>query len=229
MLERFFALDVDLARLYADWTERDPGFSAYIAACPGLRILRQNPETTLIDFVCSSCNNVERIQGMIRRLARAVGTDCACPWADSQRLHPGLTTLTLLSEDDLRKLGFGYRARYLVQLSRLGLDLTSLAALPRAEARASLVRLPGVGPKVADCIRLFGFGHDDAVPVDTHLRRYITSRLVPSLAARSMTSRTYESLADAFRGIMGPYSGWAQQYVYAFQRRTLRSPQCKER
>ena len=220
----FFALDVDLAALYRDWIRRDARFAHYIRSAEGLRVLRQDPGAALIAFICSACNNVPRIQMLLRRLAVAVGHVPEVPWSEVMPLHPLPGDLRVLREADLRALGFGYRARYLSSLPVAGpADVGALASLPYAEARAQLMRIAGVGPKVADCVCLYGLGMAQVVPVDTHIRQYAVKHLAPDLAGRSLTPRHYDALGSLFRGIMGPYAGWAQQYVYVYQRQVARS------
>lgn len=223
-IARYFGLEVDLEALYAEWIARDPEFAPYIRRSRGLRILRQTPETALISFICSSCNNVPRIARMLDALASAVGDRSDCPWMTEWRFDADLSGVARLSEQELRDLGFGYRARFLAQVASPERSVSRswferLATLEPHTCRQELMTLPGVGAKVADCVRLFGLAHDDAVPVDTHLRRYITRRLAPDLCGRSMTATTYDMLASRLRGIMGAYAGWAQQYVFVHERR----------
>jgi len=223
-IAEFFALDVDLTILYSDWVRRDAHFVDYIRNAEGLRVLRQDPGAALIAFICSACNNVPRIQMLLRRLAAAVGHVPDIPWSEGMPLHPLPGDLRVFGEADLRALGFGYRARYLSSLPVASpADAGAIASLPYAEARAELMRLPGVGPKVADCVCLYALGMNQVVPVDTHIRQFAVKHLAPDLAGRSLTSRRYDALRSLFRGIMGPYAGWAQQYVYVYQRQVARS------
>lgn len=185
---------------------------------PGLRILRQEPEAALLQFLCSSCNNVPRITRMLRALVAELNSVVETPWGPCPCI-PSLSALQNVSENRLRELGFGYRASFLRAISFLQSNsFRELEHMDTGLARAWLMGLPGVGPKVADCVCLFGLGRDAVVPVDTHVRRFVTTYLRPDLAGRSMTQRTYETIAETFRGIMGDYAGWAQQYVYVWSR-----------
>lgn len=219
VIQRYLALDVGIEGLYRTWTAADASFALLIERFRGLRVLRQSADTVLCAFVCSSCNNVPRISRMIRALARMTGRRILAPWSADLYAEPSLRHVGNLGEDVLREAGFGYRARYLAQLgariAAQGTDsLSEMAFLRWDEARTRLLALPGVGPKVADCVGLFGLGHDHVIPVDRHVRRYVVSRHRPDLAGKSLTTNVYTALASAFRGIMGPYAGWAQQYVF---------------
>jgi N-glycosylase/DNA lyase len=219
IVERFLNLSVDLERLYGEWVRADSGFADLIEQFPGLRVLHQDPSETLVAFICSSCNNVPRITGMLHRLAALVSAPLSNPWGVTIHANPTVAHMAHVSEAALRTAGFGYRARFLAMLGSMSPLLHAsffdgLRSAPWDTARQRLMELPGVGPKVADCVGLFGLGHHDVVPVDTHVRRYVVERLVPDLKGRSLTEATYCSLAAAFRGIMGSYAGWAQQYVF---------------
>jgi len=222
-VSRFLALHVDLRQLCSDWVRRDPAFQRYVHGATGLRVLRQPAEGALIAFLCSSCNNVPRISRMLNALACAVGADAQCPWAPGMRLDATLADIRRLDERSLRDLGFGYRARYLrlVAAAAAGWPdgwLDGFANRGYLAARSVLTALPGVGLKVADCVCLFGLGMHDIVPVDTHIARYARRRLAPDMTARSLTPKAYDALASRLRGIMGPYAGWAQQYVFVRER-----------
>jgi len=223
LVAHFFSLDVDLSVLQRQWLEKDPTFAECLAVSPGLRIMRQTAEAALVQFVCTSCNNVPRIAGMLRSLAQALGTTIETPWGGKCYRVPRLDEIAALTASDLRHLGFGYRGEFLSTIARLRPRLAKLANLETEEARARLMDLPGVGPKVADCVCLFGLGRFEVVPVDTHVRRYATRRFCAPLADAALTPKRYQAIADGFRGIMGDYAGWAQQYVYAWSRRQPRT------
>lgn len=136
------------------------------------------------------------------------------------------------SEAQLRALGFGYRARYLMETAeqvhqRGGLDwLRGLRELPRQEVRAQLMQLPGVGPKVADCVSLFSLDQPDVVPVDTHVRDIcvrdyarntddLTSPHARIAKASSLTPSIYEAVGDVFRERFERRAGWAHSVLFA--------------
>lgn len=141
-------------------------------------------------------------------------------------------------ESHLRELGFGYRAKYIVETARViahqkpALWLESLRnpsrrglqdggrpegpALTYKEAHAALLSLAGVGPKVADCVCLMGLGWGESVPVDTHVWQ-IAQRDYKFAGQKSKTfnKATYDAVGDHFRGIWGPYAGWAHSVLFA--------------
>lgn len=193
--ERFFALDHDLAAIRASLA-RDAKLRPAIEACPGLRLLRQEPWECLLSFVTSAACNIPRI----RRNLSALCGEGATP-------RPA----AMPDERTLRRLGFGFRAKHIVPLAReveRG-ALRGLEALTTGEARARLCDLPGVGVKVADCVLLFAYERLEAFPVDVWIRR-IMRRFV-----RGGDRAVREHAAKRW----GPLAGYAQQFLYVWSRR----------
>ena len=156
ILADYFRLDMSLTQQYREWSTADPIFRQHAASFRGIRMLRQDPVENVFTFICSSCNNIARITQMVDKLCERYGEPVGA-------YHAFPTIARLAADDveaDLRALGFGYRARYIQQAAQLIMRersaewLASLRAVPYAEARANVIALPGVGPKVADCVCL---------------------------------------------------------------------------
>lgn len=121
-------------------------------------------------------------------------------------------------EDDLRKAKFGYRAKFISgSISKIkefgGLKwFEDLKALTYQEARQELLKLPGIGYKVADCICLMSLGHLESVPIDTHIFQIAQQSYMPEALkkAKSVTPKIYDDISNKFRDIYGEYAGWAQ-------------------
>ncbi|KAI9745186.1 MAG: 8-oxoguanine glycosylase ogg1 [Claussenomyces sp. TS43310] len=148
-------------------------------------------------------------------------------------------------ESHLRKLGFGYRARYLAQtamtvarekpvdwlqsMANGTLDCMedSKGGRPNGRpgyrhAHEQLLQLQGVGPKVADCVCLMGLGWGEAVPVDTHVWQIAQRDYKFGKAKhRSLTKRTYDAIGDNFRSLWGMEAGWAHSVLFAADLRTF--------
>ncbi|PIA47499.1 hypothetical protein AQUCO_01400262v1 [Aquilegia coerulea] len=135
---------------------------------------------------------------------------------------PSLERLSLVSEDELRAAGFGYRAKYIVGTVKAlqskpggGAEwLVSLRSLDLNEVIEALCTLPGVGPKVASCIALFSLDQHHAVPVDTHVWKIATRYLMPELATARLTPKLCIRVAEAFVSKFGKYAGWAQTVLF---------------
>ncbi|MCX7866424.1 DNA-3-methyladenine glycosylase family protein [Limisphaera sp. VF-2] len=202
----------------------EPELQAAIRRWRGLRVLRQPAWECLASFLLSTSKRIAQIQQVIERLCQRWGDPVSVPpdhppaWS-----FPGPDRLAGAGENELRRCGMGFRAPYLIAAARAvvegRLDLDALRRGSYAGARAALMALPGVGPKVADCVCLFGLGFLEAFPVDTWVARALRERY---FRGRRVSP---ERLAEFGRRHFGPYAGYAQQYLFHDRRlRAQRRP-----
>lgn len=173
----------------------------------GIRILKQDLFETVISFIVSANNNIKRIKLILNRIKEKYGSKM-----DGYFAFPTREQLLTATEEDFAALGAGYRAKYLFEVLRQVDERTleSWKVLQTGELRKKLVCLMGVGPKVADCILLFGYGRGDVFPVDTWIEQ-MHNRFYPPLPNRE---KVRERLVAQF----GDLSGYAQQYLFFFMR-----------
>ena len=175
----------------------------------GIRILNQQPLEMIISFIISANNNIKRIQVLVERLCEKCGTNMGEYFA-----FPTLEQLKTLSLQDLRDMGMGFRAKYIFNttLALEDVDLQKLCELPTQKLLEFLTGLSGVGPKVADCIALFGYHKMDCFPVDTWIQKVYNCYF----ATNELTNRVLirKKLVETF----GNLSGYAQQYLFYFKR-----------
>lgn len=213
--KRFLRMDEDLEEIRHRLCELEPRLTPVIAALPGLRTLRpQRADETLFSFLCTPNNHMSRIVGMARFLAGR-GERIA----EGHHVFPQVEGLASLTEEELRANGFGYRAASIPRVAREVIDrgegwLEGLKSATYDNARLALMSLPSIGPKLADCICLFGLHFDAAVPVDTHVWKACVEWYVPEAAGKGLTPARYEQARLAFSERFGALSGWAQQYVF---------------
>lgn len=213
-LRDFFRLDDDLPATY-EAMAGDKKLSEAIGRWRGLRILRQDPWECLISFVCSSVSNIPRISRNLKALAQAYGRPVSL---GNSPLHtfPGPERLAYASEEDLLKLGLGFRAGYVVKIvERVAgglLDIDSLRTTAYQDAKSALMELPGVGNKVADCVLLFSLEKLEGFPID----RWVLRGLV-DWYGHSEKSR-YADLVAWAQGRWGINAGYVQQYMYHHKR-----------
>lgn len=190
--------------------EADPVLKERERQWGGLSLLRQPAGETLLAFICSSNKQILQIRAMLHQLARAYGRPV--PGTPFHRL-PDWTELAGVSEAGLRACGLGYRAAHIAGtaafLQRHGGFLESVAAMEPGAARGALQQLPGVGPKVAECVRLFGLGHCDAFPVDTWIARRM------AIHYPDLEGWPRDRIATFARLHYGRAAGLAQQWLFA--------------
>jgi len=205
---RYFALDHPLTAIYATFPE-DAFSRAALAACRGLRVMRQPRWECLATFLTSAMKQVGHIRGMSLALRARFGEPVA---GSAVNAYPTPAAIAAASEAELRGCGLGFRAPHLCETARRiaggETDLDALARLGTEELRAELCRLPGVGRKIANCVLLFAYERLDAVPVDVWI-----ARVTRSLAPRGGDASLAE-LETFSRERFGPYAGYVQQYLF---------------
>lgn len=233
LLRRYFRLDQDLPGLYEEWSKRDPRYFAPAAKdFPGIRLLDQCPVETLFAFICSQNNTIKRILGMVHLLKSEYGSLVANVQMGGGEVIPiyDFPPAPVLAQDGveerLRALGFGYRAGYIAkaakQLSQAApqQSVSHLRNLTYPLARDWLMEVPGIGPKVADCICLMSLNMQQVVPIDTHIWKVATSKYQMAPKSSNFSPKTYRILGERFEEIFGCQAGWAHLILFASQRRS---------
>ena len=209
-LRHFFRLDDDLGSILEE-IDRDPAIHRAIQKYPGLRLIRQDPWECLFSFLCSSAKRVDHIRCMIESLCRHSG----------RRIRIGNTIsygfpgpLCMEPSRSLEEIRAGFRTSYLLDANRcMNRDrLLCLKRLPYLEARRELMRLPGVGKKIADCVLLYSLDFVEAFPMDTWMKKGLRRVY---FGGKKATERAAEAFAA---GHFGPHAGYAQLYLYHFWR-----------
>ena len=188
----YFDLYTDYGRLKKKFSQ-DRILSQACEFARGIRILRQDKWEALCSFIISQNNNIPRIKGIINRLCEHYGR---FPSAED------------LKDETAESLGFlraGFRAKYLVDAVQKILsgeiDTEKISTMPIDEARKTLMKIKGVGPKFAECTLLFGFYRTEAFPQDVWIKR-VMEKWYPS------------GLPECVKG----YEGIAQQYLFHYIR-----------
>jgi len=200
------------AGLAADLPWRsDAVLAAARKAFPGLRILRQDPHETLIGFLCSSNKRILQIRVMVAGLADKLGE----PLGGGFHALPDWAVLAAADDAVLKSCSLGYRAAFLRGTAQRLLArprwAEEFAALDTPALFAELRALPGVGPKVAACVALFGFGRLESFPVDT----WVVQALADAYGLRGWKPAQLEQFGRAH---FGSAAGLAQQYLFSAAR-----------
>uniref|UniRef100_A0A665T5T6 N-glycosylase/DNA lyase n=2 Tax=Echeneis naucrates TaxID=173247 RepID=A0A665T5T6_ECHNA len=222
MLRDYFQLGVNMGDLRRQWGSADTHFKQIADIFTGVRMLRQDPTECLFSIICTTNNQISRVQDMVESLCQALGAPLCHLEQTPYHDFPSLTALADSNvEACLRGRSFGYRARYLQKSAKQILEthgpqwLEDLRHVPYLEAHDALRTLPGVGSKVADCVCLMSLDKTDAVPIDTHMWQ-IAKRdyKYPDNGQKSITDKLYRHIGDFFRNKWGPYAGWAQSVLF---------------
>ena len=211
--ENYFDLSRDYGAIVGAATAQGGVLKTAAALGKGIRILNQNKAEALFSFIVSQNNNIPRIKGIIERL---------CAGAGSKREFLGEEYYTFPTANELaakpleffKDIGLGYRAEYIKRLAD-GFNETfneqEFSVLKTADLKKRLNAIYGVGPKVADCVSLFGFHRLDSFPVDTWIEKVYRENFGGTLSDRA-------KIADYFVDRFGEHSGYFQQYLFYFKR-----------
>ena len=211
IVARYFALDHPLAEI-CDSFPKDPVMNAARNFCHGLRIIRQPKWECLATFICSSMKQVAHIRQISLALRkrfgeqRTIGDQLVYTFASPRRLAQA-------SEKELLECKLGYRAKNLRATARLvssgQADLEAWSALSDAELRKQLCALPGVGPKIANCVMLFAYERLRAFPIDVWIERVLRQHYFSR--RRKMSAQRLRQFSETY---FGEHGGYAQQYLF---------------
>lgn len=199
----YFDLLLDYNAVRNSLVEKFPILKDAAEHAPGIHILAQEPWEALCSFIISQNNNIPRIKGIITRLCETFGEKCGKSYT-----FPSAEKLAVLEPEDLKDLRAGFRAGYIIdgarKVAKGEIDLESLKTAPIESARESLMKIRGVGPKVAECTLLYGLHRLEAFPIDTWMKKAM--------------STLYKDINPTD---FGEYAGIAQQYIFHYARMNL--------
>ncbi len=197
----YFDLDLDYGKIKEELSKMHPVLLEASTYAGGIRILNQHPFEALISFVISQNNNISRIKGIVERLCEHFGERID----DEHYAFPSAEKLAQLSVDDLAVIRAGFRNRYIIDAAQKvasgEIEFEKLRAMNYADAQKELMKITGVGVKVADCVLLYGLHRLESFPLDVWMKR-----------ALSVLFEGYKG--DEF----GKYGGIAQQYIFHYSR-----------
>jgi N-glycosylase/DNA lyase len=234
-LREYLQTETDLAAVLRAFPDDEPMRDA-VAACHGLRLLRQDPWECLASFILSSTKQIVQIRQIVANLCERFGEPIAMPrsaglppgafpiGAASEpgrrpppRTFPTPQRIAAAAEAELRGCKMGFRAPSLLAAARHiadgHFDLEKIRKLDYNSARAELMKLRGVGGKIADCVLLFAYGFDGAFPVDVWVERALQELYFPRRRASKQRLRQFATTH------FGPHAGYAQQYLFHYMRR----------
>lgn len=181
----------------------------------GIHILRQDIWETVVSFIISASNNIPRIKKIIELLCSNFGTPHTYE-GNTYYSFPDAHTLAMLSFEELDVIRAGFRTKYILSCAKLAdsgeFDLKKLFDMETADAKRELLKIKGVGNKVADCILLFSLNRFDSFPVDVWIKR------IMEYCYFDNTPQTIPVIFDFAQKRFGNLGGIAQQYLFYYAR-----------
>lgn len=217
---KYFDLDRDYEKIKKDLSKIDNNMKTSINYGEGIRLLNQDLWETIISFIISTNNNIPRIKGIIDRISKTYGEKIV--WEGKEYYtFPTPKQLSKATIEDLRKLGLGFRDVRVYETTKIinakKVDLEKLHKEENTQhVREILLTLPGVGPKVADCILLFStLKRLEVFPIDVWVRRVINELYIKNENEEKVNKKEIEQLAKQKYGNL---AGIAQQYLFYWKR-----------
>lgn len=214
----YFDMDRDYAALRKEFSAIDDYLKKATEFSVGLRVLNQDFWEMVISFIISANNNISRIKNSVSKLSELAGEKLAEIDGVTHYKFPTAKALAQLTPDELSKFaGVGYRAPYIIESAKMidegQVNLDQIRTMPYEDAHKEIMRLPGVGPKVADCILLFGDAREIAFPVDTWVIKVMNEYYL----GKEKNNKKIKAYGLEY---FGQKAGLAQQYLFYHARAT---------
>lgn len=229
---RYFDLNTDYLKIKNELSKIDDNLKTSVNYGEGIRILKQDVWETIISFIISANNNIPRIKGIIERLSQKYGKELS--WnGNKYYTFPTIEELSKASVKELRELGLGFRDVRVFETTRIIankiVDIEELEEMEDVEKlRIQLLRLPGVGPKVADCIMLFSMKKFEVFPIDVWVKRVMKELYNEQIEKVKINdknrfrypknSKENQKILEFANQKFGKIAGLAQQYLFYYRR-----------
>lgn len=220
IIEKYFDLNRDYTKIKEKLAQVDKNMKISIQYGQGIRLLNQDLWETIISFIISANNNIPRIKGIIERLSKKYGNKITWKGKDYYTF-PTPEQLKDVTIQEYRELGLGFRDKRVYETTQMivtkQVDLEKMRQNPNTfEVKEELLKLSGVGVKVADCILLFSdLKRLEAFPVDVWVRRVMNELYIKNPDETKVTTKQIEKIANEK---FGDLAGLAQQYLYYWKR-----------
>ena len=221
VVKDYFDFDTNYTKIKETLSKVDKYLEESINFGSGIRILNQDLWEVLISFIISANNNIPRIKGIIEKISKQYGNKITYKGKDYYTF-PTAKELSKASIEDLRKLGLGFRDKRVYEttqkIAKSEINLNKIAQIKDTDKiREILETLPGVGPKVADCILLFGLKRFEVFPIDVWVRRIMNDLYIKNEDETKVNKKEIEKLAKTKYANL---AGIAQQYLFYWKRET---------
>ncbi len=218
-VKEYFQIGIDYQRIIKT-IQQDPIVAKAIKSHPNIRILKQPFNYTVLTFIISANNNIKSIRKSVRKLSKLFGEKINIPGIDEVNLFPTAKKMASLSIRDLQRTSVGFRAKYLKETAKLLTEKRlseRYLQMSEEELREELLKLHGVGDKIADCVLAFAAGFEDVTPMDVWGKRILVDLYDLSDNLKYQEYRNFTK--QQFNG----YGLYAGQFLFEWYRKnTLR-------
>lgn len=196
-LRSYFDIDYDYEKARNDIKAKDPILRAAVDSVGEIRILKQDEWTSMISFILSQNNNIKRITGLYNRISEMYGHEIEKGFYS----FPTAEEMKRATYDELRSIGTGFRAPFILDAIEKSSIIDEVKELPFDAAMEKLQEIHGIGPKVASCILIFGYGRREGFPIDVWMKKIL--------------SKYYNGVGIEY---FAPYQALSQQYLFSYAR-----------
>jgi len=218
-----FLRKTDNIKKILDSISKDKTIREAIKKYPGLRILRQDPFQCMISFIVSSNSNIQKIKLNLENISEKFG-EKTCFEKKNFYLFPKPKKLANATVKEIRECGVGYRAEFIKECAQMinskEIDFDSLRKTSYEQAKDEIMKISGIGNKVADCILLFSLEKLEAFPLDRWmiriLEKYYSNEF--KLETKTITEKQYQIIHEKILNHFGGYAGYAQQFLFKMER-----------
>ncbi|TAK19762.1 MAG: DNA repair protein [Nitrosarchaeum sp.] len=189
----------------------------------GLRLIRQDPFQCFISFIVSSNSNIQKIKSSLEKISIKFGKKIQF---DNKEFYmfPEPKKIANATIQEIQNCGVGYRAKFIIDAAKMvesrQIDFDQLKKSNYQNAKETILTVPGIGNKVADCILLFSLDKLEAFPLDRWMIRILKKYYLEKfeLKTKSITEKQYNTLHEKIVKHFGPYAGYAQQFLFKMER-----------
>ena len=189
----------------------------------GLRLVRQDPFQCFISFIISSNSNIQKIKSSLEKISMKFGKSIQF---DNKEFHmfPEPKKIANATIQEIKNCGVGYRAKFIIDAAKMveskQIDFEYLKKSNYQDAKDTILMVPGIGNKVADCILLFSLDKLESFPLDRWMIRILEKYYLGKfeLETKSITEKQYSTLHEKIVKHFGPYAGYAQQFLFKMER-----------
>jgi len=189
----------------------------------GLRLVRQDPFQCFISFIVSSNSNIQKIKSSLEKISIKFGKKIQF---DNKEFYmfPEPKKIANATIQEIQNCGVGYRAKFIIDAAKMvesrQIDFDQLKKSNYQDAKETILTVPGIGNKVADCILLFSLDKLEAFPLDRWMIRILKKYYLEKfeLETKSITEKQYNTLHEKIVKYFGPYAGYAQQFLFKMER-----------